>query len=463
MRRGDLEFVFEGRTLTARQGDSVAAALFANGVRVFGRSAKYHRPRGYRCGRGHCSACAMRVDGLPGVRTCVTPVQAGMRVAREHAWPDAGTDLLRVAEALAPLMPPGFYYRWFRRSPRLFAAFERGLAHVAGQGRPPSLEAARRLATARCQRRDDIAVLVVGGGAAGLSAAVAAAEEGAAVLLVEQDERLGGRLADAPDAQAMRTLVGRVRGHAGIETLTAAEAIAWYEEGVLAVDRRPDLLLVRPAAVVLATGGYDRGLPFAGWDLPGVMSAGGAALLLHRYEVAPGSRAVVVTTNDEGHLVARDLRDAGVEIACVADCRPPQAIRRSLARDAEAAGIALLTGVEGARAHGIGSVSALSLRLGGDGPPRIVRHECDLVCISAGTRPADDLAYQSVARGSLVLAADTSLEPVAGAGAPAAAGTPVLGPWLAGSVVGAETAAAAIAQGRVAGAAAARAAAAPAT
>ena len=134
MKRGDIEFVFEGRTLTAREGDTVAAALFAHGVRVFGRSSKYHRPRGYRCGRGHCSACAMRVDGLPGVLTCVTPVRAGMKVEREHAWPAADFDVLRAADALSPLMPPGFYYRRFRRSPRLFAAFERGLAHVAGQG-----------------------------------------------------------------------------------------------------------------------------------------------------------------------------------------------------------------------------------------------------------------------------------------------------------------------------------------
>ena len=121
----ELSFLFEGKPMTARKGDTVASALFRNGVRVFGRSSKYHRPRGYRCGMGHCSACAMRVDGLPGVRTCVTPVREGMTVAREHAWPGARGDALRVAEALSPLMPPGFYYRWFRRSPRLWGAFER--------------------------------------------------------------------------------------------------------------------------------------------------------------------------------------------------------------------------------------------------------------------------------------------------------------------------------------------------
>jgi len=60
----EVTFLFEGRPVRACEGDTVAAALIRGGVRVFGRSSKYHRPRGYRCGRGHCSSCAMRVDGL---------------------------------------------------------------------------------------------------------------------------------------------------------------------------------------------------------------------------------------------------------------------------------------------------------------------------------------------------------------------------------------------------------------
>ena len=442
----EVSFLFEGLRLTAHEGDSIAAALLAGAVRVFGRSSKYHRPRGYRCGRGHCSACAMRVDGLPGVRTCVTTVRPGMTVEREHAWPSADVDLLRAADALSPAMPPGFYYRRFRRSPRLYGVFERAIAQAAVQVRLPSRQAVKRLAAARCERREQLDVLVVGGGVAGLSAALTAADARAGVLLVEQDDRLGGRLSDgASDTPVGVDLATRTLAHGRIEVLTGAEAVGWYEEGVVAIDRRPDLLLVRPAAAVLATGGYDLGLPFAGWDLPGVMLAAGARRLVHRHGVKPGSRAVVLTTDDVGYDVARELQAAGVEIACVADCRTPQAIRPELEAEAAGAGIPIVPSVEGARAHGLNGVTALSLRVAGVGAGRPLRHDCDLVCISAGVRPADDLSYQASSAGSLVLSAgDASGEPGAGR------------PWLAGLVAGAATTDVAIEQGKTAGSDAAR-------
>ncbi|MEE4275044.1 MAG: 2Fe-2S iron-sulfur cluster-binding protein, partial [Thermoleophilia bacterium] len=318
----EFTFFFEGRRMTAREGDTVAAALMANGVHVFGRSSKYHRPRGYRCGRGHCSSCAMRVDGLPGVRTCVTPVRAGMTVEREHAWPTADRDVLRVADALSTLMPPGFYYRRFRRSPRLWGVFERGLARVAGQGEMPSPAAVERLRAARCIRRV-VDVLVVGGGAAGMSAALAAAGAGAQVLLVHRGDRLGGGLADDVPAGPTTAvdLAERAANEARLEILTGADAFAWYEEGTVAVDRRPDLLLVDPAAVVLATGGYDTGLPFPGWDLPGVMTATAARRLMSRSGVLPGSRAVILTRDDHAYRLAVQFVAGGGELACVADFR----------------------------------------------------------------------------------------------------------------------------------------------
>ena len=382
----------------------------------------------------------MRVDGLPGVRTCVTAVRPGMRVEREHAWPSARLDVLRASELFSPLLPPGFYYRWFRRSPRLWGAFERGLAHVAGQGDLPSGAGLERLERARCQRREGPDVLVVGGGVAGLSAALAAAGAGADVLLVEQDERLGGRLAGA--GVVADDLVAQVTAEGRIEVLTDAEAIGWYEEGAVAIDRRPDLLLLAPRAVVLATGAYDLGLPFAGWDLPGVMLAEGARRLLLRHGVKPGSRAVVITTDDAGHEAAGTLAAGGVEVACIADCRSPQATRPAPNGFAAEAAIPVIWGAAGARAHGFDRVRALTLLIGGPRAAGRQRYDCDLVCVSAGVRPADDLALQAASRGSLVLAQNLEAD--------------VPGLWLAGLASGSRSADAACEQGGAAGAAAAR-------
>lgn len=450
----EITFDFEGRPLTAREGDSVAAALMASGLRIFGRSSKYHRPRGYRCGHGHCSSCAMRVDGVPGVRTCVTAVRPGMVVEREHAWPSADHDVQRAAEVLSPLMPPGFYYRWFRHSPSLFGIFERGLAHVAGQGAMASAEAAVRLGAARCERREHVDVLVVGGGLAGMSAALAAAGGGAQVLLVEAHDQLGGRLADDlrhfPEVAAIAgsdqltgpaiagCLAADVSQHSGIEVLIDAEAIGWYAEDTIAVDRHPDLLLVNPSAVVLATGGYDLGLPFPNCDLPGVVLASGGQRLLNRYGVRPGSKAVFLTLDDFGYAVARQFVAAGIRVACVADRRPIGQADEQLVRSLASKGVPILAGIERPKAKGLSRVRGLSLRVGGARR----RFDCDVVCVSAGCRPADDLARQASYDGSIVLSATASVEN--GPASPRRL-------WLAGLVTGADSPAAAIAQGKAAG------------
>jgi predicted molibdopterin-dependent oxidoreductase YjgC len=68
----------DGREMEARKGDSIAAALLANGIRIFRRTQKYHETRGVFCGIGQCTDCIMEVDGMPNVRTCVTQVRSGM-------------------------------------------------------------------------------------------------------------------------------------------------------------------------------------------------------------------------------------------------------------------------------------------------------------------------------------------------------------------------------------------------
>src|SRR5438093_995705 len=111
--RRAITFFYEGRPIPAFQGDSVAAALFAAGRRIFSRSFKYHRPRGLLCCAGRCPNCLMNVDGTPNVRTCVTPARAGMRVRPQNAWPSLETDALAFLGRLESVLPVGFYYKTF--------------------------------------------------------------------------------------------------------------------------------------------------------------------------------------------------------------------------------------------------------------------------------------------------------------------------------------------------------------
>lgn len=78
----EVEFTFEGKTMTGVQGEPIAAALHANGVREL---REHHgRPRGFFCAIGNCSSCLMEVDGVPNVRVCVEPLKRGMVVKLQH-------------------------------------------------------------------------------------------------------------------------------------------------------------------------------------------------------------------------------------------------------------------------------------------------------------------------------------------------------------------------------------------
>ena len=77
-------FIFDGKSVEGFEGEPIAAALHAAGVRVLSHSLKHNRPRGFWCAIGNCSSCNMRVNGVPNVRTCVEPLQDGMVVETQQ-------------------------------------------------------------------------------------------------------------------------------------------------------------------------------------------------------------------------------------------------------------------------------------------------------------------------------------------------------------------------------------------
>lgn len=78
------EIIVDGRPVIAREGDTIASALIADGIRVLRYSQKRREPRGIFCAIGRCTDCAMTVDGVPNVRTCVVPARPGMVVETQH-------------------------------------------------------------------------------------------------------------------------------------------------------------------------------------------------------------------------------------------------------------------------------------------------------------------------------------------------------------------------------------------
>jgi hypothetical protein len=81
VRRGErLIFTFDGQPVTGFRGESIAAALLANGLRALRTTHVGGEPRGIYCGMGVCFDCLVVVDGEIGRRACITPVAAGLRV-----------------------------------------------------------------------------------------------------------------------------------------------------------------------------------------------------------------------------------------------------------------------------------------------------------------------------------------------------------------------------------------------
>lgn len=77
-------FFYNGEPVCGYAGESIAAALKAAGIMVHRYTKKQHRPRGIFCAIGRCTDCVMVVNGKPNVRTCVTPLEAGMDVRTQY-------------------------------------------------------------------------------------------------------------------------------------------------------------------------------------------------------------------------------------------------------------------------------------------------------------------------------------------------------------------------------------------
>jgi len=91
--KGDkITFFFNGKEVEGYEGEPIAAALKASGLMVHRYTAKEHKPRGIFCAIGRCTDCVMVVDGVPNVRTCITPLKAGMDVKTQYGVSDKPFD-----------------------------------------------------------------------------------------------------------------------------------------------------------------------------------------------------------------------------------------------------------------------------------------------------------------------------------------------------------------------------------
>lgn len=475
-----LAITVDGQPLEALPGQSVAAALMADGRDSWRTTRSGDRGRGVFCGIGSCFDCLVVVNGLPDVRACQRVVQAGDRVETQQGA------VLPSATAAAPPSgmsagPPGARQDNF----------------VLGVS---VLEAAKRSGGAQGALGNDVQVVpvvVVGAGPAGMSAAVAAADAGSSVLLVDAGASAGGQFnrqlpvefgAKRPEKlqhgwAAFARLRDRIAGDPRITHLmetsvwalerpagagAAPRARLWLQTGAAdSAGRR--VTAVETPALVLATGAYDRVLPFPGWDLPGVYTAGAAQALAKGQRISIGKRVAVAGTGPFLLPVAESLLGVGAEVVALLEANKPGTVVRGWLTDPlvasskffEGLGYAALLARHRIRlrhgrtviaVHGVDRVEAVTTaQLDHDWRPipgTEERLEVDAVCVGFGFTPNLELAVS--ARCALGTGPD---------GGPAVLvdenqQTTTPGIWAAGELTGIGGAALATAEGHLAGTAA---------
>lgn len=298
----------DGKKVRAQRGENVATALVASGRWLFGRSVKYHRPRGPQCFVGRCDGCLLRVDGVPNVPSCQLPVREGMRIETQNVIGSAALDLLALTDLAYPEgLDHHHMFTWFGPANRLMKKVAR---QIAGVGVLPD-----EAAPAREVRDEDCEVLVIGGGNAGLRCANEAVRAGAKVVLLEP-RRLGGlgALVFDPVVEKGPPVDRREAACVGIfhevgagftHRREAPAEVRW----VIAMDAE-GLTRFRPRRVVVATGANETSVAFPGNDRPGVIGAVGALELL-RQGILPGEDVLLVGDGRGLKVAARELRKAG--------------------------------------------------------------------------------------------------------------------------------------------------------
>lgn len=328
---------------------------------------------------------------------------------------------------------------------------------------------------------------VIGAGPAGLAASLAAAAHGVRVTLIDSAAGAGGQFYRRPpaglgarhpealhhgwrtwrrlgDALAARVEAGTIR-HLADHHVWCVEPVERVEPVELVVHAllgplQEEPVAVRADAVLLATGGYEKVLPFPGWTLPGVVTAGGAQAMLKGGLVVPGQRAVVAGTGPLLLPVATGLAAAGVEVAALVESADPKAfLRRPLALAAQPGKVAegvrycaqllrqhvkLLPRHTVVAAHGeqrLDAVTVAALDTHGRVVPGTERRlACDTLAVGHGMLAHIDLAESLGCRiDGLNVAVDEEQR------------TDVPGVWAAGETTGIGGAALSLAEGHIAG------------
>ncbi|MCF6301661.1 MAG: 2Fe-2S iron-sulfur cluster-binding protein, partial [Devosiaceae bacterium] len=410
-----VSFTFDGKPLTALEGDTLASALLANGIHLVGRSFKYHRPRGI-LGSGPEEPNALmdisrdKARSQPNVRATVQEVFEGMVAKSQNRWPSLEMDIGAINNSLSRFFPAGFYYKTFKWPRSAWEKlYEPIIRKAAGLGVAPQEPDPDSYANrfAHCD------VLVVGSGAAGLAAALAAAQAGKNVILCDENPSFGGSLLSEtrtvidkmPATQWVEKTLGELQSLPNVTLLNRTTAFGYYAQNMVALSERitdhlpspePEnsrerLWQVRATKVIIAQGAIARHMVFPDNDRPGILLAGAAQTFLNKYSVTVGQNVGVYTACDSAYAATFDLAEEGINIPVIVDHR--EGVSKELQKQADEFGIRIITAAYVSGTTGKLRVNGMSVTRHTGGTPE--DFEVDALITSAGWTPSLHLYSQS--------------------------------------------------------------------
>jgi NADPH-dependent 2,4-dienoyl-CoA reductase/sulfur reductase-like enzyme len=281
-------FYWNDQPLQACSGDTIASALFANGIRVFGHHPKDGSPQGIFCANGQCSQCLVIVDCKP-LKACMELVKPD-----QHIMPADGLPVLPKVDAI-----PVY--------------------------NTPTQEIA-------------IPVLIIGGGPAGLSAGIELAKLGIHAILLDDKHRLGGKLvlqthrffgsaeavyAGTRGIDIATKLEKELLEHPSIDIWLQSTALAVFSDKKVGVLKDGDeYVLIKPEVILVASGAREKFLPFKGNTLPGVYGAGAFQTLVNRDLVRPAEKLFIVGGGNVGLIAGYHALQAGIKVAGLVEALP---------------------------------------------------------------------------------------------------------------------------------------------
>ena len=398
-----INFTFDGVAYQGCRNDTLASALLANGVRLFGRSFKYHRPRGLFSANSHEPCALVEVDEgdrcEPNIPATMVDLHEGLVARSQNCWPSLRHDFMSVTSLLSPFFVAGFYYKTFKWPAKFWTNIYEpiirkaaGLGSLSGLKDPDNYEKSN----AHCD------ILVVGAGSTGVTAALSAAKSGARVIICDETTHLGGLLlSESPEnflaeRDILRKEISTLIAMPNVKIMPRSTVFGWYDNNTFGViercmdhmpanntnQPRQKMWKIVAKEVVLATGAHERPITFPNNDRPGIMLASAVKTYINQFGVMPGKKAVIFTNNDSTLSLAKDMQRVGIEIAAYVDVRKSPNLPDSIHFTDHV--IENTTGKYG--------ITSVDIRPRDGGAP--IKVDCDLLCVSGGWNPAVQLQAQ---------------------------------------------------------------------